>query len=330
MSGDDLSRRGDASARVFGVGENPVLWSLPFFAIRGCVVRLHLVFVVFLAVRVIQSVQLEQAGLVFQLGGLAGLLLLMVAHEAAHVVAARRCGVTHDRVMLWPLGGLLHGDEPGDTGRRVRIAAAGPLLNLILVVPLAGFTLFVTGSWEFVFFNPFAYRATAGVASADGLLAWFVWSLHANNAMLLLFNLLVPMHPLDAGRLLQAALSARRGEAAAARVSGAIGLVSAAVLACIGLIANETVLLGIAFIGAFVSWQEASRSRFLYGDEQEDGHDWISPPTEADADPIRQEPDPEEIDRILAKIGEAGMSSLSAAERASLDRASKARSDAET
>ncbi len=313
-----------AAGRVFGEGENPLSWSLPMAVVRGVSVRLHLVFVVFIAVRLVQSIQQERAGLLFQAAGLAGLLVLVLVHEASHVAAAVRSGVRHDRIVLWPLGGFDHGEQTLRPGQLAAIAAAGPIASLVMLVPLSALTLWMTGSWDLVLFDPFDYRDAARAASAESLGAWLVWSLHANNAMLLAFNLLVPMHPLDAGRLVQASLWAARGEAGAARLSGTVGLVSAAVLAAIGLTVNETVLLGVAVIGAFVSWQEMSRARFLDldaagGARAPDAGDdsWDSGP-----------PDADELDRILQKISRQGLESLTSEERRALDRASAAGTDA--
>ncbi|MEL6498061.1 MAG: site-2 protease family protein [Planctomycetota bacterium] len=333
MSGASPSRRDPAAGgsaklgRVFGAGENPVLWSLPCVAFRGLSIRLHMVFVVFLTVRMIQSIQHEQAGLPFQVGGLLGLLVLVLAHESAHVFAARQSGLRHDRMILWPLGGLVHGESPGSPRRLAGVALAGPMLNLVLVVPLAGLTLLVTDSWEFVFFNPFAFRSTAGIASSEGLAAWFIWSLHANNATLLLFNLLVPMHPLDAGRLLQASLTPRYGDADAARISGTVGIASAGVMAAVGLVANEAVLLGVAVVGGFVSWQEVARTRLLHSDRSSPGQELSDAKDSEVLLPAETVPDPEEIDRILAKIADDGIDSLTSDERATLEMASRAGND---
>lgn len=295
-------------------------------AARGMVVRLHVVFAVFIGVRVIQSVQPGEAGLVFQVAGLVGLLALVLLHEFGHVLAARRLGVEHTRLVLWPLGGLDHGDQPERPSQMAGVAVAGPLVSLLLLLPLAGLTWLTTGSLELVAFDLFAYREAAVAASAEGLLAWLIWSLYASNLMLLGFNALVLMHPFDAGRLLQAGLWKWKGESAAAHGAGVVGMVSAAVLAAIGLVTNETVLLGIAIVGAFVSWQEISRARFL--DTVDD--DWMVNADHADVEheeDVPARPDDAEVDRILAKISETGLESLSLDERQALDQASAADRD---
>ncbi|MEO1535517.1 MAG: hypothetical protein AAFS11_08150 [Planctomycetota bacterium] len=268
--------------RVLGEGENPLTWSLPLMPLPGLLVRIHVVFLVFIAVRAVQSIQMQQAGIVFQAAGVFGLLLLVCIHEVMHAVAAGRVGARHDCLVLWPLGGLDRGEQPRTAGGAAAVAAAGPALNLALLAPLAGLTYLATSSWDLVFFDPFASHDAARSASAEGLVAWFVWTLHANNAMLLAFNLFLPMHPLDSGAMLHALVWRWKGEAAASRVCGGVGILCAALLAAIGLVANESVLLGIAVIGVFVSWQEMTRSRLLEAPES----DWVPPADSGNVVPV--------------------------------------------
>lgn len=54
-------------------------------------------------------------------------LACLLAHELAHAVVARRCGVGVRSITLWMLGGMaeLEGDPPG-AAADLRIALAGP------------------------------------------------------------------------------------------------------------------------------------------------------------------------------------------------------------
>ncbi|MEO0629349.1 MAG: site-2 protease family protein [Planctomycetota bacterium] len=298
-------------------------WSLPVLPLPGLMVRIHVVFLAFIAVRAVQSIQTQQAGIVFQAAGLLGLVLLVCLHEVAHALAARRIGMKHDRLVLWPLGGLDHGEQPRTAGGAAAVAVAGPAVNLALLVPLAALTYLTAGSWDLVIFDPFASRDAARSASAEGLAAWFVWTLHANNAMLLAFNLLVPMYPLDSGRMVHALVWRWRGESSAARASGGIGVFVACLLAAIGLVANESVLLSIAVVGVFVCWQEIARTRFLEVSE-DDGVPRTDP---IEVEPPDLTPDADAIDQILKKISRSGIASLTENERRLLDQASAAGHD---
>lgn len=127
----------------------------------------------------------------------------LLAHEFAHSLVARRCGVVVDSITLWLLGGVsqLHGDmqTPRD---ELRIAAAGPLTSLGLG---AAFGLLAL-----------AISVTGGPDLAVAAIGW----LGALNIMLAIFNL-VPGAPLDGGRLLHAWVWHRTGDRAAATAAAA-------------------------------------------------------------------------------------------------------------
>jgi Zn-dependent protease/CBS domain-containing protein len=107
------------------------------------------------------------------------------AHEFAHAVVARRCGLQVKQMTLWLLGGLteLEGEPP--TARADALTAiAGPLLTILLAV----------GSG--------LLAAALGPHSVLG--AACTW-LTVMNALIAVFNLM-PAAPLDGGRLLRAAV----------------------------------------------------------------------------------------------------------------------------
>jgi Zn-dependent protease/predicted transcriptional regulator len=107
----------------------------------------------------------------------------LLAHELAHAVVARRCGVKVSGITLWLFGGVsqLEG-EPKSAGAEALIAGVGPLMSF--AVALIAFGL---GS---VLPRP---------ALASDLLGWLAFV----NVALGVFNL-VPAFPLDGGRLLGA------------------------------------------------------------------------------------------------------------------------------
>jgi len=132
--------------------------------------------------------------------------LLFVAsillHELAHAWQARRNGIEIDGITLWLFGGVaqIKGRFPSP-GAEFRVAAAGPLVSLLLGV---GFVLL----------------ALLDLPSAvDGVAAWLGYT----NLLLFAFNVL-PALPLDGGRILHAALWRAKGDSAwATRVASAIG-----------------------------------------------------------------------------------------------------------
>lgn len=129
--------------------------------------------------------------IVYVLGGAltaAAFLMSLLGHELAHAIVARRNGLTVEGITLWLLGGVSRFDgEPATPGAELRIAGSGPLASLLLGVALGAASLAVP---------------VAGVgALVTGCLAW----LALINVILAGFNL-VPVAPMDGGRLIHALL----------------------------------------------------------------------------------------------------------------------------
>lgn len=116
------------------------------------------------------------------------LILLLLSHEAAHLFVAAGFGCDIRRFRLTPLGGIAElGHELASApGIEAWVALAGPLHHLLLILTAWAVPSFIRAlgpHW------PFFLRA---------------------NLSLALFNLL-PVHPLDGGRLLRAILATNIG-----------------------------------------------------------------------------------------------------------------------
>lgn len=113
---------------------------------------------------------------------------LVLCHELAHVAAARALGHPAFEVELLPFGGVARmGTEVFlEPGREIRVALAGPAVNLVLFG--LGLGLHAHGLWE------------------GQLHSFFLQT----NLLLLAFNLL-PALPLDGGRVVRAWLATRWG-----------------------------------------------------------------------------------------------------------------------
>lgn len=112
------------------------------------------------------------------------LFAMVVIHELAHSVTAKRSGIDVKRIILFPLGGASIIDlEDVDAMTSFRIALAGPLTSLVL-----GF-----GS------------GLAAVFTSGTPLGMFFQFLFVINMLLGVFNLL-PAFPLDGGRVLKSYL----------------------------------------------------------------------------------------------------------------------------
>lgn len=325
-----------ALGRVLGDGEDPLRWGLPLGRIAGVRVRVHWVFVLYALSQLIFTLPRHQAGVVFVLPLMGSLFVLVLARELVRCWACRRLGGVADEAVLWPLGGLVSG-RPADGWRgELKEALAGPLVNLSLLAALAGVLFAATGSWASVLPNPFDLGgAILDLETAYGSMPWWLialWSLHAANLVLLGFNLLAPMHPLDAGRVVRALAWARVGRERSAWVAAHVGLAMAGGLVLLGLVlADGKALLAVGVFGGVVCWMERRRLQFLAGAEP--GLDVpIGPVTAPDPEGLGEgsgDADGAEVDRILEKIARSGMSSLSAREKRVLKRATERSRDSE-
>ena len=110
-------------------------------------------------------------------------VLTALLHECGHIFCAARMGFECSKISLMPYGAAatcdIDGISPAD---EVRLALAGPLVNLLLCVAVAGL-------W---WFYPITYAYTDAV--------------FYSSAAMLGLNLL-PAYPLDGGRIARCALS---------------------------------------------------------------------------------------------------------------------------
>jgi uncharacterized protein (TIGR03067 family) len=130
---------------------------------------------------------------------------IVLLHEFGHVLACRSVGGIANRIVLWPLGGVAYVDPPSRPAAFLWSIAAGPLVNVALVVPTVAFWLACGGQ------DTDLGRFAAG-------LAWL-------NGYMLLFNLL-PVYPLDGGQILQALLWFVMGRSTSLLVTSVSGLVT--------------------------------------------------------------------------------------------------------
>lgn len=139
---------------------------------------------------------------------LLALFVVVVLHELGHAVAARYRRTPVQEIVLWPLGGL----AIGAISRRWRdefvIVACGPLVNVILVPMLFGL-------WYWLGY----FRG--------GNISQLLWNLAWANFGMLIFNLL-PIWPLDRGRLIQSAACGWIGIVRSRLISGVLGFACAA------------------------------------------------------------------------------------------------------
>lgn len=326
--------------RIVGDPGNILSWSLPLYRLWGIQVRLHLFFIIFVVMRLIQGG--SQGWLLDSAMVTAALFGLVLLHEYGHSFACRRVGGDADEILLWPLGGLAYCAPPHNWKANLITTLGGPAVNVALLPVFGAGVLALTGNWSNVIFNPFD---PFGAHPAGGPLVAWVWWLHYLNALLLAFNMLLPMYPMDAGRTLQNVLWGRIGYRAAQEIAVNTGFFVALIVGVIGLFKEEFMLIGLAFFCGFTCWMEKQRLKFgsdVYGGgdysdvgyaaalrEQQEAMGASAGergPSKAQLKrQKREEADQAELDRILERIAKEGMASLTRKERRFLQGASEQR-----
>jgi Zn-dependent protease len=331
--------RGRVMRRIFGDGENPLDWSLPLYRAWGISVRVHLIFVIMIIARMIYSLSYDRWGPVFMAISMGSLFGLVLLHEYGHCIACRRVGGTADRILMWPLGGLAYCSPPHNWRDNLITTLGGPMVN-VLLMPVLGLPLVALSGWDAVVFNPVRPDiAMVGVRLSDGSLPyWLVvlWSLYYSNLILLAFNMLVPMYPMDAGRVLQEILWWRMGEHRSLKIAVNVGLVVAVIMFVASVTFPDSgTLMALALFGGITCWIEKRRLAFVERESfagyefrpetEREAHEARRRAKEGEARRKRAAADQAELDRLLDKIKATGMGSLNRAEKAWLERTSKER-----
>ncbi|MGA3008229.1 MAG: site-2 protease family protein [Opitutaceae bacterium] len=118
----------------------------------------------------------------------------VILHELGHSFTARRFGVKVRRILLMPIGGMAEFDAiPRQPRSELLITLAGPAVNFVIAGVLAIFVWFPPG-WE-----PTGLPLSPAELGRHLLLA---------NIVMGCFNL-IPVFPMDGGRILRALLAMR-------------------------------------------------------------------------------------------------------------------------
>jgi Zn-dependent protease len=140
------------------------------------------------------------------------LFLIVMLHEFGHALACRQVGGTANRIVLWPLGGVAYVNPPMRPGAVLWSIVAGPLVNVALL-PVLAILVAVSKSMGWAQDMPNAYA--------------FLRTVLAIDLGLLVFNIL-PVYPLDGGKILWALLWFPLGRARSLMVATVVGFLGAA------------------------------------------------------------------------------------------------------
>ncbi len=275
------------------------------------------------------------------------LFVSVLLHEFGHVFGARRTGGQADEILIWPLGGLAFVQPARNFWSQFLTTAAGPLVNFALcavTLPHVLSTKYSSHCWV-PFVIPIPIEDFGRNLISDMLVLTF-----SLNWMCLILNL-VPAHPLDGGQMLRAILTSKMGPHAGAEWAAKIGMVAALCLGLVGVFDKELMwLFGLGLFLFLMCWQEMQRIQLNeMTEDTEFGYDFSQGYTSLErSQPATQEPrlslwqrwkqqreeerqrketeqeqaDEAQLDTILAKLHEHGMTGLTASEKRVLERAS--------
>ena len=169
-----------------------------------------------------------------------GLFAIVLLHEFGHSLSCRQVGGQADRIVLWPLGGVAYVSLPQRPGATLWCFAAGPLVNVAL------FPVFLI-----------AGKLTADNPAIPFDVALLLLNLGSINIILLIFNIL-PIYPLDGGKILLSLLWFSIGPVKSLLVVTSIGFIGVAALGALA-VYLESIWLGIMAFFMFVNCRAAWR-----------------------------------------------------------------------
>lgn len=270
--------------------------------------------------------------------------LFVLLHEFGHVFGCRSVGGEADRILMWPLGGLAFCAAPRRPWPEFVTVACGPMVNLVLAVVLYFALVPWVGLAGAPSWNPMQMWAVGPRGGLAGLAsdAFYV------NYLLLLFNLALVFYPFDGGRLVQIALWWRVGYRRSMSIATVVGMVGAVLLVFYGIF-SRNLLLAVMGVFGFVTCYQQRRALAhdmamvdVYGNQIVGAQPWeggaydgekrdsaLARWRQAHADRKaarhrqRAQADQAEVDRILDKVHEQGIASLSEKEKRTLARATE-------
>jgi len=201
--------------------------------IVGIQFSLHPLFVIVMLLSVLTGQFLE----------LLTLFTIVLIHELGHVCAALLSGVTVKSVQLLPFGGVAVIEDHGKLTayREIGIALAGPLQNGLMILS--------------------AYVLQSAGYENNAFLSYFMGA----NMIIALFNLL-PILPLDGGKVFQAAVSLLVPYYSALLWCGRISVVASVLVVIYALLPLGTtggVRLNVLMIGVFLIYSNITDHRNL-------------------------------------------------------------------
>ncbi|WP_438482961.1 site-2 protease family protein [Oleiharenicola lentus] len=175
-------------------------------------------------------------GVVWQTWLILLFFVCVVMHELGHSLTARRYGVRVPRILLLPIGGMAEMDHiPRKPSAELWITVAGPAVNFGIAAILFPFV------WQ---------MEKTGAYVSEHSLNGLVYQLLQANLVMGVFNLL-PVFPMDGGRILRALLAIKLPFLKATKVAVTISRILAPIFAGVAFFYLNWPMMGILFVFIF-------------------------------------------------------------------------------
>ncbi len=237
-------------------------WAVRVGRIARINVKIHVTFVLILGLGAYQWGRTHGTrGAAF---GVLLMLLLFVCvtlHELGHGLVARGFHLPADEIILYPFGGAARVDrDPPSAMHELLIAGAGPIVNVAIAAVLAVVTS-ARLEWQAMSGDALT-RSDLREPSLNTLLVWLL----SANIMMALFNM-IPVLPMDGGRVLRALLGLRMRVDRATRIVAGAGIalgLSATVMGTLSRNYALAVTAVVIVIGAIAEWPRGGRRSALH------------------------------------------------------------------
>ncbi len=221
-------------------------WSIKLFHVFRIPLELHASFFIVPLYLASESWKTSQwTGVYWSMLTCSMVFACVVLHELGHALAARRFGIETERILLLPFGGVAQLRRlPQTATRELLVTLAGPAVNFTIAALLL----------------PLMTRAPfyGGIPNnARALLDYAVYF----NAIMGTFNL-IPVFPMDGGRLLRASLSYKLGFNKATRITAQLGTFLAVAIGSYSFLVYKNYHLAALF--AFIAFASRKELKATY------------------------------------------------------------------
>ena len=272
-------------------------WSLKLFRVFGIQLSVHSTFFLLAGYIAwegwynppVEHLAYPIYGALINVAVLAVFFTCVVLHELGHALTARRFGVGTSRILLLPIGGMAEFDSiPRKPSSELLIALAGPAVNFVIVAVLLIFVSFPGEQIGLLVRSFFSAGSDGGDITMS-----LTQELLAMNIIMGCFNL-VPVFPMDGGRVLRALLATRLSYLRATLYAATIAKVLATT-AVVAAVSSGRWLLAVLF--AFIFFAGEMEYRAVKRRERDDER-WRQMLAELEAASVRS------TDEVIPKSAE--------------------------